>query len=271
MNSAPERRPIDVGAWNSIVDLWQDSWSSFADPARQVVAAATALAPGTSVLDLGCGSGEFLALAAGRGADVAGIDDAEAMIAAARRRVPDADLRVGSIERAALARRRVRRRHRLQRGAVRRRPPRGAGRGAPRRPQRRARRGVRLGRRPRLRGRGRGHRARTARRRSGGRARVRVSGSPGSSTRSPRTQGCPCSAPRTSPCRSRSLTSPRCSGRSSSTRSCAARSTTPASRPSAPTVADAAAPYRRPDGSYRFENVFRVVVARAWGGSYRLR
>jgi hypothetical protein len=37
------------------------------------------------------------------------------------------------------------------------------------------------------------------------------------------------------------------------------------------TVADAAAPFRRPDGSYRFENVFRVVVARAWGGSYRLR
>ena len=37
------------------------------------------------------------------------------------------------------------------------------------------------------------------------------------------------------------------------------------------TVADAAAPYRRPDGSYRFENVFRVVVARAWRGSYRLR
>ena len=59
MNFAPERRPIHVGAWNSIVDLWQESWSSFADPARQVVAAATALAPGTSVLDLGCGSGEF--------------------------------------------------------------------------------------------------------------------------------------------------------------------------------------------------------------------
>ena len=37
------------------------------------------------------------------------------------------------------------------------------------------------------------------------------------------------------------------------------------------TVADAAAPFRRPDGSYRFENVFRVVIARAWGGSYRLR
>jgi hypothetical protein len=37
------------------------------------------------------------------------------------------------------------------------------------------------------------------------------------------------------------------------------------------TVSDAAAPYRRPDGSYRFENVFRVVVARAWRGSYRLR
>src|SRR5215218_5247701 len=98
MNSAPERRPIGVSTWNSIVDLWLESWAAFADPARQVVAAATALAPATSVLDLGCGSGEFLALAAARGAGGGGIHDAGAMIAAARSRVPDADLRVGSIE-----------------------------------------------------------------------------------------------------------------------------------------------------------------------------
>jgi SAM-dependent methyltransferase len=51
------------------------------------------------VLDMGCGSGEFCALAAARGATVAGIDAAEGMIGLAAERLPDADLRVGAIER----------------------------------------------------------------------------------------------------------------------------------------------------------------------------
>jgi SAM-dependent methyltransferase len=53
---------------------------------------------GQRVLDLGCGSGVFLRLAADRGAEVFGLDASEALIRLARARVPEADLRVGDIQ-----------------------------------------------------------------------------------------------------------------------------------------------------------------------------
>jgi SAM-dependent methyltransferase len=53
---------------------------------------------GSSVLDIGCGSGVFLRLAADRGAHVSGLDASEALIEVAHERVPEADLRVGEME-----------------------------------------------------------------------------------------------------------------------------------------------------------------------------
>jgi SAM-dependent methyltransferase len=53
---------------------------------------------GQRVLDVGCGSGAFLRVAADSGAAVAGLDASEALLAIARERVPDADLRVGEME-----------------------------------------------------------------------------------------------------------------------------------------------------------------------------
>jgi SAM-dependent methyltransferase len=53
---------------------------------------------GDAVLDIGCGSGVFLRLAADRGARVSGIDASEALVALARDRVPEADVRVGDME-----------------------------------------------------------------------------------------------------------------------------------------------------------------------------
>jgi SAM-dependent methyltransferase len=84
--------------WSGLAELWVRTWAGFTEPARRVVAERAAIGPGTRVLDLGCGSGELLALCAGRGAAVAGIDAAAPMIAVARERLPDADLRVGAIE-----------------------------------------------------------------------------------------------------------------------------------------------------------------------------
>ena len=49
------------------------------------------------MLDVGCGTGVFLRLCADRGAAVAGLDASEAMIARARTRVPEGDLRVGDL------------------------------------------------------------------------------------------------------------------------------------------------------------------------------
>lgn len=50
--------------------------------------------PGETVLDLGCGTGELAARISDAGATVIGIDSDPAMVAAARERLPDADLRV---------------------------------------------------------------------------------------------------------------------------------------------------------------------------------
>jgi ubiquinone/menaquinone biosynthesis C-methylase UbiE len=50
-------------------------------------------------MDCGCGAGRFLRMAADRGATVAGIDAAEPLIRIAGDRSPEADLRVGDLER----------------------------------------------------------------------------------------------------------------------------------------------------------------------------
>jgi SAM-dependent methyltransferase len=50
------------------------------------------------VLDVGCGVGAFLRLVADRGGRPYGLDASEALIDVARRRLPDADLRVGDME-----------------------------------------------------------------------------------------------------------------------------------------------------------------------------
>lgn len=55
------------------------------------------IGPGDRVLDIACGSGLAVELAAVRGASGAGIDASERLIAVARDRSPDADLRVGDM------------------------------------------------------------------------------------------------------------------------------------------------------------------------------
>ena len=61
---------------------WAELWSGLAAPAREAVA--DRLRAGDRVLDIGCGSGEFCALAQARGMTASGIDVAPAMIEIAR-------------------------------------------------------------------------------------------------------------------------------------------------------------------------------------------
>jgi SAM-dependent methyltransferase len=56
------------------------------------------IATDARLLDVGCGAGGFLALAAGRGARVLGIDGTPELLEIARRRVPSAGLEHGDIE-----------------------------------------------------------------------------------------------------------------------------------------------------------------------------
>jgi len=84
--------------WSARAKGWAEQWGRFSEPAREALADLTGIGPGMRVLDVGCGSGEMCALAAARGAEAAGLDAAEGMIEIARRRVPEADLRVGPME-----------------------------------------------------------------------------------------------------------------------------------------------------------------------------
>jgi SAM-dependent methyltransferase len=90
--------PVEGPDWSARATAWVEHWVRLAEPARRAVADAAGIGPGIRLLDVGCGSGELCALAAARGARVSGIDAAEGMIELARRSVPEADLRVGAIE-----------------------------------------------------------------------------------------------------------------------------------------------------------------------------
>jgi SAM-dependent methyltransferase len=99
--SASERTTATTegSAWSAAAHGWAAHWAAFGAPAREAVALAAGIEADTSLLDLGCGSGEFCARAAAYGARVCGIDAAEGLVEIARQRVPNADLRVGAIER----------------------------------------------------------------------------------------------------------------------------------------------------------------------------
>lgn len=85
--------------WSSTAPIWDRHWARHADPARELIAARTAIGPGKRVLDMGCGTGEFCRIATDLGATAAGIDAAEGMLQFARSHVPGADLRHGALER----------------------------------------------------------------------------------------------------------------------------------------------------------------------------
>ena len=66
--------------------------------AWEAVAGAAGVGAGTSLLDLGCGDGAFCAFAAALGATVHGIDADPDAVAAALERVPGGDFRLGLME-----------------------------------------------------------------------------------------------------------------------------------------------------------------------------
>jgi ubiquinone/menaquinone biosynthesis C-methylase UbiE len=66
-------------------------------PVYEEALARVPLRPGDHVLDVGCGTGVFLGMCVDRGAVASGIDAADNLLALARQRVPDADLRHGDM------------------------------------------------------------------------------------------------------------------------------------------------------------------------------
>lgn len=86
----------DAAVWSEVADGWSRLWSGFTRPVHEALIAATGIAPGTRVLDVGCGSGELLATVRALGAEAAGVDPASGMRALALR--TGADIRDGDAE-----------------------------------------------------------------------------------------------------------------------------------------------------------------------------
>jgi SAM-dependent methyltransferase len=84
--------------WSETAEDWAELWGGFAEPAQRVIAEATGIGPGTRVLDVGCGSGEFLAYVHELGGRAAGIDSSPGMLAMARKRAPHAEIRLGDAD-----------------------------------------------------------------------------------------------------------------------------------------------------------------------------
>ncbi len=94
MGSAEEQGRL----WNQAVRDWAQVSEPLSRPLHEATLAALAPLVDLTLLDVGCGTGSLLQTAVQRGARVAGLDAAASMIAVAHERMPDADLRVGDIE-----------------------------------------------------------------------------------------------------------------------------------------------------------------------------
>ncbi len=84
--------------WGRAAHDWAELQEPIALPLWQAMLDAAMVGPGARVLDAGCGAGGASVLAARRGAQVNGLDAADALVAIARLRVPDGDFRVGDLE-----------------------------------------------------------------------------------------------------------------------------------------------------------------------------
>jgi SAM-dependent methyltransferase len=83
--------------WGSRPQAWAEN-EELQVPTYEEAIKRVGPAAGARVLDIGCGTGAFLRLVAGRGAAPFGLDASQALLEVARERLPGADLRVGEME-----------------------------------------------------------------------------------------------------------------------------------------------------------------------------
>lgn len=84
--------------WGAAARDWAELQEPRHRPLWEAMLAAGGVERGTRVCDVGCGGGGASVLAAERGARVSGLDAAGNLVEVARRRLPEADLRVGDME-----------------------------------------------------------------------------------------------------------------------------------------------------------------------------
>ena len=93
-----EAAQVQRRLWGTDPRAWAELAEAHNRPLFEAVLDAASVGSETHVLDVGCGSGLALVLAAARGAVPAGIDISPGLLEVARERLPDADLREGDME-----------------------------------------------------------------------------------------------------------------------------------------------------------------------------
>jgi SAM-dependent methyltransferase len=93
-----EAAKVQRRLWGTDPQAWADLAEAHNRPLFEAVLDAASVGDGTHVLDVGCGSGLALVLAAGRTAVPSGIDISPGLLSVARERLPEADLREGDME-----------------------------------------------------------------------------------------------------------------------------------------------------------------------------
>src|SRR3954447_10476225 len=86
------------GLWAEGARDWAEVQEQGALPLHAAALDAARVTRGTRLLDAGCGTGLVSLLAHLRGAEVTAIDASAGMLAVARERLPDADLRAADIQ-----------------------------------------------------------------------------------------------------------------------------------------------------------------------------
>ena len=89
---------VQGALWGAEARVWSETFEVTTRQLFEQVLDELGAGGGTKLLDAGCGSGLALQLAAGRGAEVAGIDAAAGMLEIARERNRDAELHEGDLE-----------------------------------------------------------------------------------------------------------------------------------------------------------------------------
>jgi SAM-dependent methyltransferase len=84
--------------WSELAEQWSELWAASAAPAHELLIGASGIRGSSRVLDVGCGSGEFLRTLTDRGAVATGVDPARGMVELARTVAPLADIRVAEAE-----------------------------------------------------------------------------------------------------------------------------------------------------------------------------
>ena len=96
-SSPPGSAAVQGDLWSARAQDWVDIQEIVQRPMFTAVLQEMMQGPHVDLLDIGCGSGLFAAMAAAA-SRVAGIDASGALLAVAKRRTPQADFRVGEME-----------------------------------------------------------------------------------------------------------------------------------------------------------------------------